>query len=351
MDNVSLLHQIEPIVSQYGVKIHFLESFGRITRIYGDKGVFALKKITPQQGTDFFRNIQMLYQKGYNRIVPIYPTLDGRYAVLQNQSLYYLMPWLPNEEKEDRNARNQQLFRELARLHTLSLKEVSIDPKEKEEHYQGIYSLWEKETEFIEGYIDTCERVTYMAPTQLLFCLYFNDILQALNYSKRKLKDWFEKTKDETKARAVTIHGKISSEHFLYDERGYGYFINLEDSRQGAPIHDLLPFLSRLLNTFPKRCDECVDWLYVYFKFFPLKEEELQLLLSYFAHPGPVLRVVEEYYKSDQKNERVFVSKLQQQYWLLKNSEYIVMRIEEIERQKKEAAAQAKAQAEEGAQS
>ncbi|WP_157077306.1 spore coat protein YsxE [Robertmurraya korlensis] len=351
MSNVNFLQQMEPILKYYEVKPHFIERFGKIYRVYSDKGVFALKKISPKHGTDFIRHIQYLYQKGYNRIVPVYPTVDGRYAVLHNQALYYLMPWLPNEEKENRNERNQQLFRELARLHTLSLHEVSIDPKEKEDHYNNLSSLWEKEIEFIEGYIEACEGKQYMSPTELLFCLYYNDIRQALTYSQNKLKEWFEQTKEETKARAVVVHGKISSEHFLYDDRGYGYFINLEGSKEGAAIHDILPFLSRLLHTFPKRCDDCIDWLYVYLKYFPLKDDEMLLLLSYFAHPGPVLRVVEEYYKSKDRNEIKFVQKLQKQYWLLKNSEYMVMRIEEIERQKKQAAAQAAAQSNEGAQS
>lgn len=348
MSNINQLNQYEPILKQYGIWPQFVENFGKIIRVYSDKGVFSLKKINPKHGTDFVRNIQFLYQKGYNRIVPIYPTVDGRYAVLHSNYLYYLMPWLPNEEKEDRNARNQQLFRELARLHTLSLHEVSIDPKEKEEHYQSLTRLWGNEMEFIEGYIEACEKKQYMSPTELIFCLYYNDIHQALTYSKNKLKEWYELTKGETKARAVIVHGKISSEHFLYDERGYGYFINLENSKEGAPIHDLLPFLSRILNTFPKQCEDCIDWLYVYFKYFPLKEDEMLLLLSYFAHPGPVLRVVEEYFKSENRNERRLVQRLQKQYWLLKNSEYIVMRIEEIERQKK-LAAQA-AQASKGAQ-
>lgn len=342
------LKQIAPILTHYGVTPHFVESFGKVQRVYADKGVFALKKISPTHGSDFIRHIQYLYQKGYNRIVPIYPTLDGRYAIIYQNHLYYLMPWLSNEVKENRNERHQQMFRELARLHTLSVREVTINKEEKQEHYENTIHEWEKEEELLMGFLEQCESKWYMSPFELLFCLYYNDMNQALRFSTNKFKDWYEKTKDDEKARVVLSHGKLSTEHFIFDDRGYGYFTNFENSRQGSPMHDLLPFISRILKTYPKKCEECVDWLYTYFKYFPLREEELNLLLSYFAHPGYLLQAVEDYNKSPNKHERKHVQKLQRHYWQLKNTEYIVMRIDEIERQKK---LEKEAQENEGAQS
>lgn len=342
------LNQITPILKHYGITPHFVENFGKVQRVYADKGVFALKKISPTHGSDFIRHIQYLYQKGYNRIVPIYPTLDGRYALIYQNNLYYLMPWLSNEVKENRNERHRQMFRELARLHTLSVREVSINKEEKLEHYENTIHEWEKEEELLKGFLEQCENKWYMSPFELLFCLYYNDMNQALRFSTNKFKEWYEKTKEDEKARVVLSHGKLSTEHFIFDDKGYGYFTNFENSRQGSPMHDLLPFLSRFLKTYPKKCEECVDWFYTYFKYFPLREEELNLLLSYFAHPGYLLQSVEDYNKSTNKHERKHVQKLQRHYWQLKNTEYIVMRIDEIERQKK---LEKEAQANEGAQS
>lgn len=331
----NLIQQITPILKYYGLTPYYAQRHGRIYRVYTNKGDFAIKKLPVNHGSDFIRNIQDLYQRGYNRIVPVYPTLDGRYAVIHNQSMYYVMPWLPNEVKEDQNERNIQMFRELARLHTLSVREVTINKEEKQKHYDHTIHEWEKENELLEGFIRHCESKWYMSPFELLFCMYYHDMSQALRFSTNKFKEWFEMTKDDDKARVILSHGKLSTEHFLYDERGYGYFINFEHSRQGSPMHDLLPYLSRTLNCYPKKCDECVDWIYTYFKYFPLREDELNLLLSYFAHPSQLLHTVETYHNSQTKHERKFVQKLQKQYWQLKNIEYIVMRIEEIERQKK----------------
>ncbi|MEK5103714.1 spore coat protein YsxE [Cytobacillus sp. FSL M8-0252] len=347
------LKKYGPILKHYALEPNFIESFGSVQKVYSSKGVFSLKKIKANHGADFIRYIQQLYQMGYNRIVPIYPTVDGRYAVLHNQKLYYLMPWLPNEIKEDQFERHQQMFRELARLHVLSTKEVEVSKEEREEHYENTLLEWEKQSEFLDGFIETCESREYLSPYELMFTQYYNDIAQALTFSTKKLKDWYEKTKEEEKVRTAVIHGKISTEHFLYDERGYGYFLNFEEAKRSSPLHDLLPFLSRSLKTFPKRADDAVDWIYTYFKHYPFREDEMLLFQSYFAHPGPVIRAAEKYHNGkSKKNERKHVEHIQRQFWLLKNTEYVAMRIDEIERQKKQAQEAAeKANAEqEGAQ-
>jgi spore coat protein YsxE len=338
MSDMNRLESVAPILKNYFIEPYFVEDYGIVQKVYSNKGTFALKKIPPTTGTDFIRHVHLLYQKGFNRIVPIYPTMDGRYAVLHDNYLYYLMPWMPNQQKENRDQINLELFRELARLHTLSAKEVTVSKEERTEHYETTIQQLEKHQEFLDGFIDECEKKTYMSPFQLLYCLYYNEISQALRFSKGKFEEWYENTKDTEKARMVITHGKLSSEHFLYDDRGYGYFINFENARYGSPIHDLLPYLSRALNTRPKRSDTAIDWVYHYFKYFPYKEDEKLLFNSYLALPVPIMQVVDSYYKKEgRKNEMKFVRKLQEQYWHLKNSEYVVMRMTEIENQRKQA--------------
>ncbi|WHY84896.1 spore coat protein YsxE [Neobacillus novalis] len=334
MSEMNRLEAIHPILKDYLVEPYFVEDYGGVQKIYSNKGTFALKKIAPTIGTDFIRHVHLLYQKGFNRIVPIYPTMDGRYAVLHENNLYYLMPWMSNDYKEDREHKNQQLFRELARLHTLSAKEITVSNEERTEHYEKTIEQMDKHQEFLDGFIDECEKKTYMSPFELLYCMYYTEISQALRYSKAKFEDWYEKTKELEKARMVITHGKLSSEHFLFDDRGYGFFINFENARYGSPIHDLLPYLSRALNTSLKRSDTALDWVYHYYKYFPFKEDEKLLFYSYLAYPIPVIQVAESYFRKQRpRNELKFVRKLQQHYWHLKNSEYVVMRMTEIEAQ------------------
>ena len=337
MRETNSLKKAKYILKNYGIEPYFVESMGNIQKVYSNRGVLALKKINPHHGIDFIHYVHSLYQKGYNRIVPIYPTSDGRYAVLYEDGLYYVMPWLSNEEKGDPLERNHRLFRELARLHSLSAHEITVRKEDRQKHYEKTIEDLEHEEEFLEGYLENCERKIYMAPIELLFCSYYHDMSQALKFSKKKLTEWYEATKEEEKARVVIIHGKMANDHFVYDDKGYGHFINFEQANIGSPTHDLLPFLAKSLRGFPKSPEDIVESIYTYFKHFPLKDEEMHLFLSYLAHPGPAIRTAERFFREGEKrNERKAVQKLQREYWLLKNNEYVVSRIDEIERQSKQ---------------
>ncbi|WP_409301982.1 spore coat protein YsxE [Peribacillus sp. SCS-155] len=329
----------EPL-RHYPLAVNHIEDFGKVKKVYSDSGVYALKTIPPQKGVDFFRNIQQLFQKGYNRIVPIYPATDGRYAVLHNGELSYLMPWLQDDNPGERENRHKQMFRELARIHMISAKEVPVDKENREEHFNLTIQQWKEHREFLDEFMAACERKWYMSPFELNFALHYSEITQALEYAERKLNDWYSKTKDQEKARAVITHGKLSTSHFLYDERGYGYFINFEDSKTAPPHFDLLPFLVKSARTYPTACDDCVDWLYNYLKYFPLKEQEMLLFQSYMAYPGSMVLSVRNYFeRKGSRTELEYSTHFQHQYWQLKNVEYMVTKIEEIERRNKEAQA------------
>ncbi|MBA9025753.1 spore coat protein YsxE [Peribacillus huizhouensis] len=338
-DNERRKQDTEAVLLNYSVKTYHIEFIGNITKLYSDKGVFALKSIDPHIGIDFIRNIQRLYQRGYNRIVPIYQTMDGRYAVLHNNRLYYLMPWLSDQENGERSERNKQMFRELARMHTLSVREITVEAEEREEHYQSTNEEWKKQLGFLREFVESCEKKWYMSPFELMYCTYYTDLSQALEYSTKKLEDWYEKTKDHEKIRTVVTHGKVSLKHYVYDDRGYGYFINFENSRTAPPHFDLLPYLVEAARTYPFPCDDCVDLLYNYMRYFPLKPEEVLLFQSYLAYPESSIAVVKGYVeKKGNRSELQYVRHFQRQYWLVKNIEYMVMKIEENERAKKAAA-------------
>lgn len=65
-----------------------------------------------------------------------------------------------------------------------------------------------------------------------------------------------------------------------------------------------------------------------YFSYFPLKEDEKSLFFSYLAYPAPIIQTVEEYFANEGKrHEARAVAKLQEKYWRMKNTEYVVMQL------------------------
>ncbi|WP_245602171.1 spore coat protein YsxE [Peribacillus kribbensis] len=336
---------IEEIMSHYLLKVNYCEKYGNLWRVYTNNGVFALKAIPPQPGMAFIRHMHRIYQRGYNRIVPIFPANDGRYAVLHKNRLYYLMPWLPNDEISERSEKHKQMFRELARIHSLSVKEIEVNKEERKDHYEQTLDEWKKNKEFSEEFLQSCERKTYMSPFELMYCMYYFDVSQALDFSIKKFEEWYEATKEKDKVRTVIVHGKLSSRHFVYDDRGYGYFLNMENSRVAPPHTDLLPFLVRSMKTYPVVNTDIMEWLYTYFKYFSFRDGEMELFMAYLAHPGYFISALRHFQeKKGTKTELWLLKNLQFHYWQLKNTEYVVMKLEELEQQKK-AAAQQQAQA------
>ena len=304
--------QLDKLAGEYDLSVRYMETYGKVKKLYTDQGIFALKRAAPQNGIDFIRNVHSLYQRGYNRIVPIYQAPGGKYAVM---------------------------------------KDILVDVEEREAHYNLTMKEWKKQQEFIKEFIVICEKKWYTSPFEMQFIRYYTDISQALDYSVKKMEQWVKKTKDDIKVRTVITHGNVSLKHFIYNERGFGYFINFERS-QKAPAHfDLLPYLEKTAKTYPIQGDDVVDWLYNYFNYFPFKEEEMLLFQSYLAYPGQMVEIASQYFeKKGNRTESQYVKQLQRKYWQLKNIEYMVMKIESIEKAKKDAAAQAQQEANNGAE-
>ncbi|OCS84129.1 spore coat protein YsxE [Bacillus badius] len=316
------------IWKSYGLTPVHIETIGHVQKGLTDKGTFALKRIPSAQGMDFLFHIQKLYQAGYHRFVPVYPTLDGRYGVLDGSYIYYLMPWIESGGQKVTEM-EQKMVRETARLHLVSSADVPVSKQARIEQYERTKNLWERQEEHLEQFLELSEKEVYMSPFQLLFCLYYTDIRQAFFYAKEKLKAWKEATEEEEKERTVQIHGKLDPGHFLMDQGG-GYFINLEQSRRATPIHDLIPYFVHTLDGYPERSALAKDLFNRYTSFFPLKKGERLLFQSYIAYPGATYETAAAYFSGQRKqNEYHYTRRLQQNYWQLKNIEYFVTELKE----------------------
>ena len=326
--NKHLNERYGPIIENYRLKPEYIKEFGNVAKIYTKDHVFALKTIRNDQSQEFLNTIFSLYNLGYRKMVPIYQTFDGNYLVRNQDNYYYLMPWLEDGGNEERTDHYKLMFKELANLHLFSSKDASIDKSELEQFYQSLTKKWDKRKIFLEQYIQRCEASWFMSPFELHFCTFYHETIQAIEFGKTKLDEWYEKVKEKETSRTVVTHGKVSIRHFMFDKSGSGSFISFENSKVAFPIYDLVSFYYRTLRTYPKQCDECIEWLETYQEVYPLSEEEQLLFLSLLSFPEPIYRSVKKHInKTSQKNVRNDVKNLQKSYWLIKNVEYFVMRI------------------------
>ncbi|MFC4320970.1 spore coat protein YsxE [Litchfieldia salsa] len=328
-----------PILQRYNLTVNYIEEKSRnVVKIYTQKGVFALKSIENVQDLSFIHHIGEAYNKGFTRFIPFYKTMDGEFVVNQHNKYYYLMPWLKNEPPDERSSAYQQLFKMLGRFHTVTSEELTYNEEDVTQHYKAVKEKWEKRMEYLEGYIDRCENKLYMSPFELQFTTYFNEMMQASQFAKARLEEWYGQIKGVKKFRTSLTHGKVSINHLLYDDQDRAYFTSLEKVRKASPVNDIVSFFYRTLRTYPIQSEECVGYYNEYNEHHPLAEEEVQLLLSYLTFPEPMYRAVINYVdaKNSKMSEQQSVANLVRTYWLNKNIEFVASQILMQEQQKKD---------------
>lgn len=331
---------LEELVSQYGISAEYVEQHGDVWRVSTKKGAFALKKIRKEHAYPLFRNIHALYQRGIKTIVPIYQTNQGYYFIENYADAFYLMPWIEDEEERELDFKDSLMFKELAKLHSMTVQEREYEEEEITTYYDRVSGEWSKEQEELEKFVDKCEKKIYMSPFELQVCTYAHEISLAQKFSMQKLDGWQEAMKESKRHRVAMTHGRVSFHHFVKDTEGRGYFISWERAKQGPPTNDLISFYHRYLRTYPLYCDDCIEWFYDYQKGFSLQEHEKDLTLSYLSYPKPFMQAVHTFQQPNDQarkhiSERDLVKRVQSSYWMAKNIEYVAGRINQIEEQNK----------------
>ena len=326
-----LLEQYETILLKYRLRADYIEDYGKVKKVFTPSGVFALKQFPNFNRWHSLANVHRLLQ---GKAIPIYPTSDGRYFIAAGDDVYYLMPWI-FEQEEQRSEKHLKMFRDLAHIHQSTIKEIEVKEEDITNFYNTVKKQREKRRDFLQSYVEACEDEWYMSPFQLQFCTFFHETMRAYWFSITQLENWYEKIKEVKKCRVAVVHGRPSLSHYVHDKQGNGYFLSFERSHVAPPLSDIICFFRQYLHSLPIRCDECISWIVEYDNVFSSREEEKNLFLSYFSEPLMIYRLVANYAKTKGKRvEREHVARLQRAYWEMKNIEYVIGRLGEIEEKK-----------------
>jgi spore coat protein YsxE len=329
------MDEIRSILSEYGLQLEYAEAVSdKVYKVYTNYGSFALKRLSSNRNSRFTDRMIFLEKQGYRSFVPVYKTHDGEFLAGQ-ENFFYLMPWLHYDKEDERDQKHDHLFKETALMHKRTMKEIKINRKEVERHYETTKKNWKDQKLGYEQFVDHAERKWYLSPFELQAVTYFTETIEATDFASERLEEWYEAMKEKETTRLALTHGQISVHHFLYNDVGNGFFTNFEKADFAPPINDLLLFYTRTFKTHPKACSECVDWYYTYHRHSPLLDEEISLLLSYMAYPNSIFKVINRYRSEQRQHERNECTELIKAYWQMKNTEPFVTRIHEVEENRK----------------
>lgn len=334
---VNGMEAVQSVLQEYGLEAEYIEPVSpRVWKVYTNHGIFALKQLEPARSRQFTDHMVEIEEKGYRSFVPVYRTRAGEFfSGSRAEDSYYLMPWLQYDEEEERDQKHVYLFKEIARLHSATVRDIQIRPEEISSFYEMTKRDWENDKLVYEQFADRAENEWYLSPFELQAVTYLAETISAVNFALDRLEEWYEAAKDKETTRAVINHGSLSSRHFLYNDVGAGFFTNFEKASLGPPQNDLLGFYSRLFRSYPKACPECLEWFYTYHKAFSLREAEISLFLSYMAYPAGVYKVLNRYQTDQRGTEKDECTQLLRAYWQMKNIEPFLSKVYQIEQEKK----------------
>lgn len=315
---------LEILLRDYQLRPHQIKKKGNVYQIETGDYLFALKEVKRPVKMDLFRLLQWLTTRGYVHHLPLIPDRSGNYIKWFNGKLYYLMPWI-QEKNVTEEEKKKQMFAELARLHLRTIQTVPVTEETIQIHYDTIQTRWQQEEAFLLEYLERCERKWYLSPFEWRYVFYYHEIKSAYQFALNGLEKWREEMLATKRTRTCCIHGQMNPDHYLIDDRNFGYLINFEKSQIASPISDLLPYFTRSFRTYPEPEGDEFLLLQIYEQIFQLTEAEKLLLQSYLAYPGTIVQIVNDYEKRRvQNHEWEFVKKIETFYWSFKNRERFI---------------------------
>lgn len=178
-------------------------------------------------------------------------------------------------------------------LHTKTTFYKDVDEDYIKKIYEEVLEKQESMYQYYSELQNVIELEVYMSPANYLLIRNISIIYIALNQSRKYIDMWYSIIKENHKVRYAYIHGNLEESHLI--EGNDLYFISWDHSRIDLPIYDLetlyrKSFLDISIN----------EILEIYESKYPLKKEELYLLIALLLIPEKIDITQKEYNKVKQ---------------------------------------------------
>lgn len=182
---------------------------------------------------------------------------------------------LPIEEKAE------DIINLLTLLHSKTTFYKEIDDDTYKELYENILDKLNYLSNYYQDIAEVIEQEEYMSPSHYLFIRNISKVFQIINFCYQEINNWYKIIEEKKRVRVVQIHGNLSLEHYLLEDKPY--FISWNKSRRDLPIYDLINFYQKYNGEF----DFC-NLLHHYELRYPLLLEEKILLFCLISIPEKI---------------------------------------------------------------
>ena len=231
-------------------------------------GKFVLK---PKGERDIKDLYSYLKSRGFNN----YPNLVDSSRDAMNIYEYIDGSIYPKEQKAS----------DLIKVASLLHNKTSYTKEVREDKFKEIYENIKNNLEYYKyeytSYVDNIEEEIFMSPSHYLFIRNSSKLLNQIKFCETKLDEWYESVKDKREIRVCTVHNNLSLEHFVKGDKEA--LISWDKASTDSPILDIYELYQREWENV-----EFGSLLKEYLSHYPLKKEELDLLLIMLSMPKNV---------------------------------------------------------------
>lgn len=286
---------IKRIAAAYGVSPYHIEQISnRLYKVSDGQHAYALKqsKLTETNLLAWEQVYHQAYASNLSNILPVYLTNQSDLYVKQDDSYYYLTPWISDEKPDDERV-IKAAYEAMGDVHAKTKQSLSIDTAPIIQEFNDYQQYCAEYHHTLLTYVAMFEQNRFMSPFELQVCTHYHvltNVLDELNNHLERLKDQLE---HEPKWNYSLLHGDLDSSHFLYRNRTY--LINWEKATYDNAVLDLAMLLQKEAQFNNQQTAQWAELFQSYQDKNPLTISEQHLLTIYLLDPSHYIALIDAY--------------------------------------------------------
>lgn len=307
------MEDIHHVLEFYNIQAHQINKVTDfVYKIKDDQQIYALKEssLTKERLSLWEEMLNQAQELKLRSILPIYLTRDRSLYVENNESIYYLMPWVQMKQLD-----LPLFYKSIGSIHRQTKKDKKIDKEQVLDSFKQYKKSNEDLRKKLLLYVEQFELQRYMSPFALQVCTHYHHLEHILAVLNKQLSRFVDKEMNNNRWNHTRCHGSLSITHFIPGDPAH--FINWEKTFIGNPTLDLIDFFKQEINQNNLPLDSLIEHFPVYLESNQLTMKELLYIIIHLLDPSDYFSVIQSSKENPSWPMIKQVQKLEQAYGIL----------------------------------
>lgn len=260
------MNNLRETIKNHNLKVNKITIKKGATILTTPEGKFVLKKKKRD-------DLDLIYNYLRSRSFEYFPK---KYSDLDYDIYDYV-----DDALEPKEQKIEGLIYLIGLLHSKTTFYKEIDTEDYKYIYEEVNRQIDNSFNYLNTLMENITKETYMSPASYLLARNITNLYRSLDKSKNLIETWHHKVEGKRKIRYVNIHGNLSMDHYLKNDRPY--LISWDNSKIDFPIYDIITLYKNHYLDF-----DFGEILKIYESKYPLLDEEKDLMFALLLLPRPI---------------------------------------------------------------